>query len=688
MTKEDKIKDIISKYFPEEDTKKQKKKSDSTREYKIFQEESKTKSASIFENLCNKYGKILPVEMSKKDKENMNNAIAILNMKTRPEYIMGFSVILLFLGVILTLLIFALTGNVLLILGAGLGTFAVFNYARNFPYALVEINRARASSETVLAVLYIVIFMRHTPNLESAVQFAAENLTGPLSYDFRKLFWDVETRKYDNIKMALDEYVLKWMDYNRPFVDSIYLIESSIFQRNEYRRLEMLDRAINRILEGSYENMLRYARELQNPIEVLYMMGIMLPVMGLVLLPIVSMFMADLVTPDSIVLLYNFLLPGVVFFVGRGILTKKPVGFPSPNIDNHPQVPKKGEFILLKNFTMKAYIPAVIFFLIFLIPFIFFLGIGVFNVPSELSVYLSFLPVIALSGSIIIYCKLILKDRWYIRDTIMQIESSFGDAIFQLGNRLSDGLPAEIAIEKVSETLKKSSIEGLFTLIIHNIKKLGMDLDNAIFNPKDGASNYYPSPLIKSILRILIQSAKKSSEIASVSMINIARYLSDIHNIDQKIKDVFSETLSSMKFQAAFLTPIVCGIVVGLTSMIVIILTMLTSKITEMAALSEEFGGLGLGTAFISGFFAMKNALPLHIFQIVVAFYMIEVSVLISYLLSQLESSGDYMSFAYSTVQILMIAAIMYLIVSFVTTFIFAGMSRTVVTIGSGIGAY
>ena len=61
MTKEDKIKDILSKYFPEEETKKTRKKSDATREYKIFQEESKTKEASIFENLCNKYGKILPV---------------------------------------------------------------------------------------------------------------------------------------------------------------------------------------------------------------------------------------------------------------------------------------------------------------------------------------------------------------------------------------------------------------------------------------------------------------------------------------------------------------------------------------------------------------------------------------------------------------------------------------------------
>jgi len=686
---------IIAKYLPEESKKKKEgtpsggaKTIVDTRDYQLFLKEHKGKKVGMYEKLCNEIGKLVPVQITPNDKAKMNDALSIIGVKTKPEYVVGLSVIVLFFGVFFSLFLFVLTANIMMEVGGGVATFLAFNYFRNFPFRMVEIRRARASSETILGVLYIVIFMRHTPNLEAAIQFAAENLTGPLSLDFRKLFWDVQTRKYDNIKKALDIYVMKWVDYNRPFVDAVYLIESSIYQRDEYRRLEMLDRAVDRILQGSYENMLHYARELQQPIEMLYMMGIMLPVLGLVMLPIVSTFMGDIIEINSVVILYNVILPIVVFMVGKGTLTKKPVGFPAPDVQNHPQAPPKGTFVVYKNFYMKAWIPAVIVFILLLVPFVMYVyGITEYS-PHENDVYVSFLPLAGVGGAIVVYSKLILRDRWYLRDAIVKVEKEFGDAIFQLGNRLSEGLPTEICFEKVAEVMQKSSIAGFFNLIIMNIKKLGMDLEHALFDKKDGAINYYPSPLIRSVMKILLKSSKKSSDVASVSMINVARYLSDIHRIDEKIKDVFGETLASMKFQAAFLTPIVCGIVVGLTAMIVVILFLLKEKMAEMSVVSEQFGGYGMGTSFIMGFFGMSNAIPLHYFQLIVAFYMLEVAVIISYISSQLESQGDMMTFLKAMSSIVFAGVGLYIIITFVTTFLFAGLSKMVVTIGGGIGAY
>jgi len=687
---------ILSKYLPEESKKKEGGESSTsgerktivdTRDYQMFVKERKGKQVGLYERACNEIGKMIPVQIAGKERAKMVDAFSILNIRTSPEYAVGLSIIVLFFGVILTLLLFVISGDMMMAIGGGIGTFIMFNYFKNFPFTMVEVRRSKASSETILGVLYVVIFMRHTPNLEAAIQFAADNLTGPLALDFRKLFWDVQTRKYDNIKKALDVYVMKWVDYNRPFVDAVYLIESSIYQRDEYRRLEMLDRAVDRILQGSYENMLHYARALQQPIEMLYMMGIMLPVLGLVMLPIVSTFMGDIVEIGSIVILYNVILPAVVFLVGRGTLTKKPVGFPAPDVQNHPQSPPKGTFILYKNTFLKAWIPALIFFVIMWIPFLLYVNSITEYSPHEMDVYVSFAPVIGIGGALVLYSKLMLKDRWYLREAILKVEKEFGDGIFQLGNRLSEGLPTEICFEKVAEVMKKSAIAGFFNLIIMNIKKLGFDLEHAIFDKKDGAINYYPSPLIRSIMKILIKSSKKSADVASVSMINVARYLSDIHRIDEKIKDVFGETLASMKFQAAFLTPIVCGIVVGLTAMIVVILSLLKDKMAEMSVVSEQFGGYGMGSSFIMGFFGMSNTIPLHYFQMIVAFYMIEVGVVISYIASQLESQGDIMSFFRALSTVVLAAVGLYVIITFVTTFLFAGLSKMVVTIGGGIGA-
>jgi len=45
----------------------------------------------------------------------------------------------------------------------------------------------------VLCIFYVVTYMRHTSNLELAVEFASQHLSAPLNLDLRKVLWDVET---------------------------------------------------------------------------------------------------------------------------------------------------------------------------------------------------------------------------------------------------------------------------------------------------------------------------------------------------------------------------------------------------------------------------------------------------------------------------------------------------------------
>jgi len=72
----------------------------------------------------------------------------------------------------------------------------LFFYSSKTPERLAVRWRLRASSEMVPAILYIVIYMKHTSNFEKAVEFASEHLRPPLSEDFRKVFWDVEVGKF------------------------------------------------------------------------------------------------------------------------------------------------------------------------------------------------------------------------------------------------------------------------------------------------------------------------------------------------------------------------------------------------------------------------------------------------------------------------------------------------------------
>jgi len=129
----------------------------------------------------------------------------------------------------------------------------------------------------MLCIFYIVTYMRHTSNLERAIQFAADHLSGPLALDLKKILWNVETGKYQNVKDALDTYLDTWKETNFEFVEAFHLIESSLYEGSETRRVSLLDKSLDVILEETYEKMMHYAQNLKGPITTLHMLGISFP---------------------------------------------------------------------------------------------------------------------------------------------------------------------------------------------------------------------------------------------------------------------------------------------------------------------------------------------------------------------------------------------------------------------------
>src|SRR3989344_4037257 len=216
---------------------------------------------------------------------------------------------------IFTLMIFLITGLL------------VFFYFPRLPIYIATRWRLRASNQMVTCILYVAIYMRHTSNLEHAIKFAAQHIDAPLSLDLRKIFWDMETRKFSTIKESLDHYLESWRYYNLEFVTAFHLIESSLFEPTESRRLDLLDKALNVILEGTYEKMLHYAQDLKGPITTLHMLGVILPVLGLVIFPLLGAFLQGLVKWYHLAFIYNLVLPLAVFALGMNFLTKRPTGY-------------------------------------------------------------------------------------------------------------------------------------------------------------------------------------------------------------------------------------------------------------------------------------------------------------------------------------------------------------------------
>ena len=217
---------------------------------------------SSYERWCNSVGNWMKVKVGSKDETRLNKAIATAHLAVTPSQVLVLAVmsmmLVLFGGAMAVAGIYFLTGAVsgMLLFLLFLISIFLFFYMGKKPEKLALSWRLKASSQMVPAILYLVVYMKHTSNFEKAVAFASEHLEPPLSLDFKKIFWDVEVGRFSSVKDSVDNYLETWRDDSMEFIEAFHLIESSLFEPSESRRVAVLEKSLQVILDGVYERCL------------------------------------------------------------------------------------------------------------------------------------------------------------------------------------------------------------------------------------------------------------------------------------------------------------------------------------------------------------------------------------------------------------------------------------------------
>jgi len=271
-----------------------------------------------YERWANSIGNMIKIKPSRKDREKLQKFLDTAHLDVTAGQAVTLALLsmlgVFFLTMLVAVAIYLIDGSVqltLIALGLMASVFAMY-YTYSMPQRLANIWKLRASAEMVPAILYIVVYMKHTSNLERAVAFAAQHLEGPLALDFKKVFYDVEIGKFSTIKQSIDDYLERWRGYAPEFVESFHLIESSLFEPLEGRRIEILEKSLQIILDGVYEKMLKYSREIRTPLTNIYMLGVILPTLGTTMLIVLSSFV-DLELSLSSLMIVAFMLAFIQF---------------------------------------------------------------------------------------------------------------------------------------------------------------------------------------------------------------------------------------------------------------------------------------------------------------------------------------------------------------------------------------
>ncbi len=655
----------------------------SSQEYISFKKELYPTHYSLYEKACNFSQNLLKIKEDPKRAQKIRKDIEMTHLAVTPSGVLSFAILAGLLMIVFGSLfmfavpiLFGLEPLFFLVIVSIIGGLLLLVGLRSVPSFMANSWRMKASNQMIQSIFYMVTYMRHTSNLERAIQFASEHLEPPLSLDFRKILWDVETEKYSSVRDAANAYLEKWKEWDKEFVEAFHLLESSLYESSNERRLALLDKSLEVILNGTYENMLHYAHNLKSPMTMLHMLGIILPILGLVILPLVVSFMSGgtnpFITTIYIAVLYNIGLPIGVLYLGKLILSKRPAGYGATDISEKQGIKKyRNVNIPLSKKVSLGINP--LFFSLFVLGVALVIGLSpvIFHAvdadfeiqnsegtlkmldyvcppekgancnpadkigPYGLGASLLSLVLIAGIGTAAgLFYKLRSKNVIKIRERTKALEDEFSSALFQLGNRLGDGIPAEIAFSKIAGTMKGTTSGDFFNVASKNITKLGMGLEQAVFDPKVGALASFPSNVIESSMKVLIESIKKGPRIAAQALLSMSRYIKEIHRVEGRLKDLMADVIASMKSQIKFLTPAIAGIVIGITSMISSILTRLSSQLNQFSGGSDVGGFSNMLSIFGIG-------IPTFHFQIVVGIYIVQIVYVLTILSNGIENGAD-----------------------------------------------
>jgi len=676
---------------------------DYSREYVNFRKEM-SPAISRYERWCKSVGSLVKLNVSEKDSAEIKKHLDVAHLDLEPWQPLTLSMmsflIVFFAGVLISVAVTFIRGGIIafpflfFFLIVMVSSF-LFYFMKGYPKRLASQWRLKASSQMVPAILYVVVYMRHTPNLERAIAFASENLQYPLALDLKKVFYNVQVGKFSTIKASLDNYLEGWRDYSVEFIEAFHLIEGSLFEPDDARRILTLEKSLRVVLDGVYEKMLVFTHEVKSPLTNVYMLGVVLPTLGLALLPLATAMLGGILAWWHVLILFNMIIPFVVFYLTDRVVFLRPGGYGETSlIEKNPlykEYKNKGAylasfFIVLPLFIL-GFLPLI--FQYTLIPDMLGLqrdysfanlNLGFFgdemlfgftnsatgtNGPFGIGALIlsMFIPLgIALFFSIAAKerTKNIISERVHTK----QLEMEFNNSLFQVGNRIGNGVPLELVFGEVADSSKGLMTENFFRRVNYNIRQAGMSVEKAIFDERTGAIAYYPSDLIQISMKILIESSKKGSRIAAVSMMSISEYVKNIGKITSRLKDMLAEIVSDMKSNMSFLAPLLSGVVVGLASMITAILLRLDLSQLDSEGVPGSLSGLvGPG-----GIFQIADLIPPYFLQIIIGIYLIQIIFILTRTLVVIDSGDDEVQKTFKTGSNLSAGMIFYFVTSLLAT--------------------
>ncbi len=569
----------------------------------------------------------------------------------------------------------------------------------SYPVSVARSTFQRDLLPSLRVVGNIVLSMKLVPNLEKAIAFSVEHGEGFLAEMLKQLLWDLQLGMYASAEEGLDKVAYRIGRYSDEFKHAMMRIRTSLLEADDAKRYVLLDGALREVVDGVKNRMVAAASSLYSPSIQLFYLGVFLPLLLFIVIPVWSAFSPNnpFGNPIVVVIVYNVVLPAATYYFAKSILSKRPQAYTAPEIPDR----------LVKNFEIKrrnAILSAIAIFIITM-GVAYYLHILLDNSVEKILVSAGVCPVdavrscmesmtqeeieyytqgidltpyslifgslLAVTLAIAYYLYTITQDKLRIQQEVMEIEREFKDAVYVLASRMGEGKPLESALDAVSENMPESKIASVFERISYNVKQLGLTIEEAIFSPVFGVLRDLPSKRLHDAMRLVVAATSLGTELASRALAALSEQLRNEETVVQRIREKTGEIAAMMFAMAYFVGPIVMGITVALEKVIVSSVASVTIPEGQTEALSEL--GLG-GVQLPTGLESKGPALPDWVFIATVGVYTLEITALLVWFATYLHDGPNRVTLYRKLAIALVVAAVLFIASAWVSVSLVQGM--------------
>jgi hypothetical protein len=492
------------------------------------------------------------------------------------------------------------------------------------------------NEEMLRAILRISTYIQMGTSIEYAMVESTPFLSGTLQDQFQDIKNQLSRRTKTGIGGVLQEYTPIWNSVNPLFVKSLRLLQIAGMTPKEERDT-IIRETVETFLLNYNEQGRRFAEELADNAKKLIGMGILLPVMSLMMLPIVGIFLTDKSTGEPLIkismlfFIYNVLFPTLTLLMALNFSVKR---VQTDTI----QIEQASTYEPLPRW---VYYVGIVIAVLFAIPGIVHLQTIDLDLNPDReysfnSVFYVWLIGFGLVMAVVWVSMFFIRKNRDLWQDIYEIERDLPHLLQGFSTYSNMNIPMENIIPEIIDDYErfgfgKHPVVRLFRQLRHMMiysKKTVYDLMSKSFH------RLCPSKKVNDILNQLMSFSKISQKSSARLAKTVREQVISLYKLDDYLKSMLAETVGLIGITCSMLAPLLCAAAV---MMGLVIVKSLTYIMAQLESISKIGGGEGMSLEFIN----ITKIIPPTQIELVVAIYLVETIIILSFFVATINIGKD-----------------------------------------------